>query len=170
MDETPRFLADSMLGKLARWLRVLGYDAGYERAMEDGELVERARAEGRILLTRDRRLLERRRLDRGFFVDDEDPMEQVRQVADAFDLSLVPERLFSRCLDCNEPMEEVAPEAVKDQVPPYVFATQKTFARCPACARIYWSATHVEGMRKRLARALTGPGSGPARGGRARRR
>jgi uncharacterized protein with PIN domain len=156
MDDEPRFLADSMLGKLARWLRVLGYDAAYERAMDDGDLVELAREQQRILLTRDRRLLERRRLERGFLVEHEDPLRQVRQVARAHGLRLLASRLFSRCLDCNQPMEDVSPDSVKEEVPPYVLATQRRFARCPDCGRIYWAATHVDGMRRQLEEALRG--------------
>ena len=152
--EQPRFLADSMLGKLARWLRVLGYDAAYERAMDDAALVERAREEGRVLLTRDRGLLKRRRLRSGVLVDHDDPMEQLGQLARQFGLSLDPGRLFHRCLECNVMMDPVEPEAIREEVPPYVFRTQKRFARCPACGKVFWAATHVDGMRRALELAL----------------
>lgn len=151
---SPRFLADSMLGKLARWLRALGYDAAYERAMDDADLVEKAREEDRVLLTRDRKLMERRRLRRGLLVDDDDPMEQLAQVVRELGLEVSPERLFQRCLECNVEVERVPPEAVRGEVPPYVLETQDAFARCPGCGRIFWAATHVEGMRERLRRGL----------------
>ena len=154
MSTDPRFLADSMLGKLARWLRVLGHDAAYERAMEDADLVERARAEGRILLTRDRRLLERRRLTHGFLVEHDDPMDQLAQVVRAFGLGFDRERQFRRCLECNVPMESATREEAREHVPPYVFRTQERFARCPRCGKFFWAATHVEEMRRRLAKAL----------------
>jgi len=154
MSVEPRFLADSMVGKLARWLRALGYDAAYERAMADAELVERAREEGRIILTRDRRLLERRRLESGFLVGPDDPMAQLSQVAHAFDLRLDPDRWFRRCLDCNVPMLPAAADEVRGRVPAHVLSTQDRFARCPACGRVFWAATHVDGMRRRLERAL----------------
>ena len=150
----PTFLADSMLGKLARWLRTLGCDTTYERAMEDADLVERARAEGRILLTRDRRLLERRRLDRGLLVGNDDPLVQLAQVVREFELPFDRDRLFRRCMECNVAMQAVAAREVRTRVPPYVLETQDRFARCPACDRIFWAATHVEGMRRSLERVL----------------
>ncbi len=155
MDHPPSFLADSMLGKLARWLRVMGVDAAYERNMDDADLVEKSLSEGRVLLTRDRRLLERRRLRHGFQVESDDPMKQVAEVAKAFGLALDPDRLFRRCLECNVSLEDADPETVQAEVPPYVRATQERFARCTRCGRVYWAATHIEGMRRQLEEALS---------------
>lgn len=154
MELEPRFLADSMLGRLVRRLRALGFDAAYERAMEDGALVERARAEGRILLTRDRRLLLRRRLVRGLLVEAADPAAQLQQLRRTLGLRFETDRWFRRCLDCNLPMRDATAAEVRDRVPPYVLATQEVFARCPGCAKVYWAATHVDGMRRRLEEAL----------------
>jgi len=124
--------------------------------MDDADLVERAREEGRVLLTRDRRLLERRRLAEGLLIEDDDPMVQLEQVVRALGLAIDGDRLFRRCLECNVPMERVTGEEVKEKVPPYVLETQERFARCPSCDRVFWAATHVDEMRRRLARAFGG--------------
>lgn len=142
----PRFIADCMLGKLARGLRALGYDAAYERRISDGDLIERARAEGRILLTRDTRLVKRRALPPHLLVSSEHPPAQIRQTIEAFKLKVDPGVFLTRCLLCNAATETVPRDEAKDQVPAYVFATQRRFARCPECLRVYWRATHVSGM------------------------
>jgi len=145
----PRFIADVMLGKLARWLRILGYDTVFETpANDDNELVRRARAENRILLTRDRDLSRRRGL-RCLFVDAEDVETQLAQIVR--ELALSTGNAFSRCVVCNGPLEPVDKEAIRDQVPPYIYRTQERFARCAGCGRVYWPATHWQGMRERLA-------------------
>ncbi len=149
----PRFFADSMLGKLARWMRTLGYDVAYEREIEDSELVARALRERRIILTRDRLLVKRRGArDNHIFIEGDRVEEQLRQVVDRFPCD---EGLFlTRCLRCNTPLEAVDKDDVKGRVPPYVFRTQERFSICPDCGRIYWSATHREHMIKDLSRML----------------
>ncbi len=139
-----------MLGSLARWLRVLGFDVHYDPRLDDAGLVERAAAEERMILTRDTRLIRRRRARHHLLVRSEAVEEQLRQVLDELGLELMPDRLLGRCLRCNEPLVELSAEAARDQVPPYVALTQKRFRRCPACHRIYWRATHVERMHRRL--------------------
>jgi uncharacterized protein with PIN domain len=149
MKEEPlRLLADGMLGRLARWLRLLGYDTAYENDADDPHLARRARAEGRVLLTRDRELAARRGL-RTLLVASEALEEQVQQVQQA--LGPAPAPALSRCSLCNLPLEAVAPEDVSDQVPPYVLRTQRQFRLCPGCGRVYWAGTHLEGMRQTLA-------------------
>ena len=151
----PRFVADSMVGKLARWLRLLGYDVRYERALEDAALVALAGAENRILLTRDRRLVERRACRHFLLLDSDDPWEQTLQVIRALELPVeVRDSWFRRCLECNQRLERVEREAVKDEVPPYVFANHRKFARCCRCGQVYWRGTHVDGMRSRLRELL----------------
>ena len=160
----PRFLADSMVGKLAQWLRLLGYDAAYEPAMDDALLVDRAGEEGRILLTRDRRLVERRACRRYVLVVSDDPLEQLAEVVSELGLEPEPVCGSSRCLRCNRRLESVAREGLAGAVPPYVLANHRRFARCPACHRVYWRGTHFAGMRDRLERAL-GPESGGSAAG-----
>jgi len=142
----PRFLADCMLGKLARGLRALGYDAAYERRISDDDLIEKARAEGRILLTRDTRLVLRRSLPPHLLVTSERPPAQIRQTIEAFSLAVDPGVFLTRCLVCNTATSEIPREEAREGVPPYVYETQSRFARCPKCRRVYWRATHVSGM------------------------
>lgn len=141
-----------MLGALARWLRVLGLDTAFDPALDDPELVERARAEERVILTRDRRLVLRRRARSHLLIRSGVVDEQVGQVLAELAIEPRPEALFSRCLRCNAPLDEILPEEAAAQVPPFVARTQRHFRRCPACGRIYWRATHARRMRRRLAR------------------
>jgi len=137
-----------MLGTLARWLRILGYDAVFDPALDDHQLVRLARAENRVLLTRDRELARRRGV-RLLFVDSEDLDEQIHQVLS--DLKLAPDRSFSRCPVCNEALESLDPAAAATQVPAHVAQTHQVFRRCPACQRVYWRGTHWQQMDEHLA-------------------
>lgn len=142
-----------MLGALARWLRVLGVDTAYDASIDDPELAERAVAEDRLLLTRDRRLVERRGLaGRHLLIDSEVVDEQVRQVLSALGLEPSAGDLFTRCLRCNTPLEPVDAASARRLVPPFVARTQQRFRRCPGCRRLYWRGTHARRMRRRLAR------------------
>jgi uncharacterized protein with PIN domain len=148
MDDQPlKLLADGMLGKLAKWLRLLGYDTAYDNVADDHELARLARAESRVLLTRDRDLASRRGL-RTLLVGSEVLEEQVREVQEA--LGPPPALALSRCAACNTELEQVSPEDIASRVPPYVVRTQTDFRRCPGCGRVYWPGTHVDGMQKRL--------------------
>jgi uncharacterized protein with PIN domain len=148
---TPMFVADAALGRLATWLRLLGYDCIYAREASAGELIRRADADGRILLTRNTQLIRRRGLPPHVLVDSDDFRAQLRQVVRACGLGAAPEFLH-RCSRCNALLEHVDRAAACAHVPQYVCETQTTFARCPACARIYWPATHVERMQRELER------------------
>ena len=148
MNDRPlRLLADGMLGTLAKWLRLLGYDTAYDNVAADPELARRARAEGRVLLTRDRELSGRRGL-RTVLIQSEVLEKQVQEVQAA--LGPPPEPALSRCAVCNTPLESIAPADVATRVPPYVLRTQSDFRRCPGCGRVYWPGTHVEEMRDQL--------------------
>jgi hypothetical protein len=154
---SPRFIADCMLGKLARWLRTLGYDAAYDSRITDESLIERARGEGRVLLTRDTRLLKRRALPPHLRIESEEPAAQLRQVMEAFALEIDPASLLSRCLPCNAVTEEIDRETARGAVPAYVFETQVRFKRCPSCGRVFWRATHVAGILDWIDKARSGP-------------
>lgn len=147
-DEAPRLLADGMLGRLAKWLRLLGYDTAFERDAEDLALAHRARSEGRVLLTRDRELGTRRNL-RSLLIESESLEEQVRQVQEA--LGPPPDPALSRCAICNLPLEPTTRDDVADRIPPYVLRTQNEFRECPGCGRVYWPGTHLRRMREQLA-------------------
>ena len=153
----PKLFADAMLGALARWLRALDVDVAYDPALDDPELVEKAVAEGRTILTRDRKLTERRLARNHILIRSDDVDEQVRQVRE--ELGIRPDlgRLLGRCLRCNLPLEGIEAEVARGRVPPYVARTQEEFRACPGCGRIYWRGTHVDRMARRLARMGVGP-------------
>jgi uncharacterized protein with PIN domain len=146
-DEPLRLLADGMLGRLAKWLRLLGYDTAYENAAADPELARRARAERRVLLTRDRELARRRGLH-AILVQSQVLAEQVRQVQ--VELGPPPGPALSRCTVCNAPLEPIAPTDASGRVPPYVLETHAEFHRCPCCGRIYWPGSHVAAIRSQI--------------------
>jgi len=142
-----RFLADGMLGSLAKWLRILGYDTTYYPHLEDNEIARLARAEDRVLLTRDTGLLRRKGLH-SLFVESELLEQQLAQVLQ--DLDLQDEQPFSRCPVCNTMLEDVPKHEAWGQVPPYVFQTQQAFRLCPACDRFYWRGTHWRRMLQKV--------------------
>jgi len=150
-SEMTRFLLDGMLGRLARWLRILGYDAQYAAHWDDNELARVARAEDRILLTRDIALSRRRGLN-ALLIEHEDVELQLLQVMRTFDLS--PGEAFSRCPVCNTPLELVAKDMAWGMVPPYIFKKHDTFRLCPVCNQFYWQGTHWQRMRQKLGELL----------------
>ena len=149
----PRFIADAMLGRLARWLRTLGYDTAYDDAIADAELVRRAFEEGRHILTRDRRLFGEWRIDGGLLLESEGPLEQLREVVAAFRLPR-PTRLFTRCRECNGVPAAVDRRAAAARVPARVLERARDFAACPGCGRVYWEGSHTARMRSVLARVF----------------
>jgi uncharacterized protein with PIN domain len=152
-----KFICDDNLGKLTKWLRTLGYDTLFFDPIEDGELVSKALRENRVVLSRDANL-SRFKLKLGerlLLIQSEKPLEQVKQVVEHFKLKIDKDLsagskvgLFSRCLICNQVLEKVEKEKIKDRLYPYVYQTQDNFMRCPVCDRIFWSATHVQKMTR----------------------
>jgi hypothetical protein len=140
----PRFFCDDHLWRLARWLRAAGYDAAWERAIEDAILLARCRGEGRVLLTLDRALAARAGAQ-GCLLPSHDPLEQLRFLVLRYGLDLLA-RAFTRCPVCNEPLVE-APDA---EVPARVRETCDRFWRCARCGRVYWEGDHVRNMRARF--------------------
>jgi uncharacterized protein with PIN domain len=134
-----KFLADTMLGRLAKWLRLLGYDTAYHPELDDAALARLARAEQRILLTRDVELTRRRGLQ-CVLIESDKAAEQLAQVFR--ELRLHAREAFTRCAECNVRLKPIAKDAVRDQVPPYVWETQTRFLQCPCCHRVYWRGTH----------------------------
>jgi uncharacterized protein with PIN domain len=148
-----RFFCDAMLGRLARWLRALGFDTAYEAHIADDALVARARSEGRLVLTRDRRLAEEQRTGGVLVITTDEPVAQLREVLSRLGLS-IPERLFTRCTVCNTEVEPLSADEARSRVPPNVLARHTGFTRCRTCGRIYWEGGHVRRMRQRLMGAL----------------
>jgi uncharacterized protein with PIN domain len=142
-----------MLGRLARWLRVLGLDTAYDPALYDPTLVEWAQMEDRILLTRDRPLLVELRPDRSLLIVAERPLDQLRQVVMEVDLA-PPVELFTRCLVCNVVLRPATGAECTTLVPPEARGLPGPVRRCPACGRAYWPGSHARRMRAALARAF----------------
>jgi uncharacterized protein with PIN domain len=153
------FFADSMLGRLARWLRILGYDTAYEKVITDDKLVTRVLAENRWLLTRDR-YLARRRLLRGrhSLIVDDDINDQLRQLQRELHLRLcIGEETCHRCADCNTGLIPIQAKEAAPLVPPFVAAHYPTFILCPACRRVFWPGTQWRALLGRLAAIKEGP-------------
>lgn len=151
LTPNPKFFADAMLGALARWLRILDVDVAYDPALDDAALVDRAVAEDRIILTRDRRLTHRRLArDRHVLIRSELVEEQVRQVLTELGLSPDPQGLLGRCLQCNLPLDPMEASQARARIPPWVARTHDEYRVCPGCGRIYWRGTHAERIRRRL--------------------
>jgi uncharacterized protein with PIN domain len=146
----PRFAADAMLGRLARWLRVLGFDTSWEAHVPDAALVRHALAEGRTLLTRDRRLPEEWTRVPVFVLYAEDLRGQLAELGARFALA-ARARPFTRCNRCNERLRPASDAEVRERVPPSVRARHEGFLRCPRCGRVYWAGSHVARMRALLA-------------------
>jgi uncharacterized protein with PIN domain len=141
MNETPRFAVDRMLARLARWLRLMGADVLFDAALGGADLLRRAREEGRITVTRDKRL---RTAPDVIFLTANLFREQLREVLTRcpFDPRA---QAFTRCSECNELLQWLDRNLVARRVPPFVFASHEKFACCPRCGKIYWDATHVSG-------------------------
>jgi uncharacterized protein with PIN domain len=147
-----KFICDDNLGRLAKWLRTLGYDTLFLDPIEDGEMVARALKDDRVVLSRDTQLarFKFKLGERLVLIQSDKPLEQVKQVLKHLHLKPDKTLSFSRCLVCNELLEKAEKEEIKERLYPYVYQTQDHFVRCPQCDRIYWPATHVNRMREKL--------------------
>ena len=147
-ESRPKFIVDANVGRLARWLRMLGYDTAFVRDIDDDELIDIGLKEGRVLLTKDTQIMLRRTVAGGavkaVLLSDDDPKLQMRRVIAGMNLDRREE--FTRCLECNALLAEIDKNNVRDRVPPYVYATREQFRACPSCGRVYWQGTHREKM------------------------
>jgi uncharacterized protein with PIN domain len=156
ISSPPAFLADAMLGRLARWLRMLGYDTAYEKTISDQALIERARAEGRWVLTRDRYLAKRKLLrGRHTLVRSDHIADQLRQLGRELHINLaVGLTSAGRCPACNGILESIRREEAAPSVPLFVATHHSRFSRCVGCGRIYWRGTHWENFQRQLVEVL----------------
>lgn len=141
-----RFILDNHLGKLAVFLRMLSFDAEYRSDIQDDELAFRASSEGRILLTRDRGLLMRSAVVRGYCLRSLDQKIQIREVMDRYNLYPLA-RPFTRCLHCNAPLNPVEKGEVEEQLEPLTRRYYHEFHRCSQCRKVYWKGSHYERMK-----------------------
>lgn len=147
----PKFLCDVHLARLTRYLRMTGIDSEIPHETDDAEIVEQSLEEGSTVLTRDRGLLRRARLERGYWVRSSRPRDQLLEVIRAFQLE-GHIRPFTRCMVCNAPVSAVEADAVADRLPCRVRTSQRDFRRCIGCGRIYWEGSHFRRMTLLLAR------------------
>ena len=147
-SEEMKFVADKMLGRLAKWLRIIGQDVTYGPHLSGYGLIRAARKEGRLILTRDRTVV-KKSPPAYLLIESDQFREQLKQVVDACHLDPLKDG-FTRCVECNTLLEAMSKEAVEHKVPPYVYSTQERFSFCGRCQRIYWPATHQQKMLEEL--------------------
>ena len=147
------FIADNNVGKLARWLRLIGYDTLLSKQKNDSQMIMTALKENRVILTKDSQFMKRRLVTSGrlktVHIKQDDPKLQVREVAKKLNLNYC-FKPFSLCLECNQELIARDKEEVQDRVPTHVSKIQTQYTECPACHRIYWQGTHWQAMVKKL--------------------
>ncbi len=148
-----KFIVDHNVGKLVKWLRMLGYDTEFFTGEDDWQMVITALRQDRIILTRDTGVMKMGVVDSGrvkaVLIESDNPEEQIQQLADNLELDF-DSGLFTRCMECNTLLEERSIDEVKDRIPPYVLKTQDEYMECPLCRRIYWKGTHWQAMNEKL--------------------
>jgi len=144
-----KFIADIMVGRLARYLRMAGYDVLYINTASDDQIISKARETDRIVLTRDSLMLARREFKKGtvkyLFIKDDKLKNQLNQIKSDLKVLLKPNLV--RCIECNRKLIKVRKEDVKNKVPPYVYKTQQNFLYCKKCDKYYWRGTHYDNIR-----------------------
>ncbi|MEK7281705.1 MAG: Mut7-C RNAse domain-containing protein [Chloroflexota bacterium] len=152
-----KFLVDTNVGKLAKLLRLLGYDTLLFAEGDDNSLVSLALAHNRVILTKDHEFLRRRLTAAGrlrvLLIKSDDAGGQLRQVIEHFRLDT--SHAFSRCLECNEILQSKEKAELQGRLPPYVYHTHEEFRECPSCYRPYWRGTHWQAMTRRLDNLVT---------------
>ncbi len=148
----PKFILDQMCGRLAKWLRLMGYDATYFNDITDGELIDIANKENRVILTRDAKLVKRKIITRGHIealIIDSDTLDaQLIELTKRLKLDCF--KSLERCIECNVELRSIPKSEAKNNVPPYVYKTQDSFSLCPSCGRYYWKGTHWKHIQKKL--------------------
>ena len=138
-----------MLGRLARWMRFLGFDTIYFRDIKDSKLIRVAREENRYILTRDTRLIQVKGLDRYLLIRANDPYEQLLEVIKSLHLKQF--NLLSRCVECNGMLTKITDkQEVKDSVPEFVYLNSAVFMKCTECGKIYWEGSHPRQFREKI--------------------
>ncbi|MFC1845935.1 Mut7-C RNAse domain-containing protein [Chloroflexota bacterium] len=148
-----RFIVDINVGKLAKWLRIMGYNTLLFTDQDGGKMISIALNQHRVILTKDTQIMKRRLITSGkleaILIEGDDPKDQLRQVANVLNLKYQ-SKPFSLCLECNQKLYKTDKDKVTNIVPPYVYKTQNDYMECPSCHRIYWQGTHWLAMKKEL--------------------
>jgi len=153
MDEQkPIFVVDCMLGRLAKWLRIFGFDVVYFRSIQDEKLMGISKAPGHILLTRDTGVIKRSDIGPYLLITSDFLREQLSQVFESLDLCVHSDTFLTRCLSCNQPLEPVGCEHAQGRVPDFVFLSYRRFSRCTGCGKFFWAGTHQREMQKMMQR------------------
>lgn len=147
----PKFVLDVHLGKLARYIRMLGFDTVYKNNLADDDLIKISLNEKRTILTKNKEILKRNVVTHGYWVRDENPEEQVKEIIERFDLKNSIKE-FTRCIECNTVLNKVKKENIINQLPSKVKEWHEEYYECPGCKRIYWKGTHYEKMIKLIKR------------------
>lgn len=148
-----KFAVDRTLGKLAKWLRILGYDTLYSRSLSDDRFLELANKD-RILLSRNTRIMGRMPPDRLIFVKGNDPKMQLQSLIRLLDLKPDSDKFFTRCIVCNGPTEPVAPKDLVGKVPDHIWTRHNSFSECTSCGKIYWPGSHLDRSRREIMQLL----------------
>jgi uncharacterized protein with PIN domain len=149
-----RFVVDMTVGKLAKWLRALGFDTAVYPGRDLHRLVQLSRRENRVIVTRNRQLKAKLFLGNILILKENEADRQIAAVIRSMKIPVVPQRFLSRCLRCNELLETVPRERVEGKVPEFVFHAHEAFHRCPACQKIYWEGTHPTNMKRKIEKIL----------------
>ncbi len=150
-----KFIADVMLGRLAKFMRICGLDVAYDCTLSDNEIIHISLEQERTILTRDTRLIERPLASNHLLITSDRAAEQFRQVIDSFHID-INRSIWTRCTVCNTPLSRIEKEDARDLVPQYVYIRHSDFMRCDGCKKIYWKGTHVERIRKLIYEAGLG--------------
>ncbi|MFH1339292.1 MAG: Mut7-C RNAse domain-containing protein [Candidatus Omnitrophota bacterium] len=145
-----QFILTPELGRLAKWLRILGYDAVYFSRANFPSLLIQALRDNRIILTRNSRFIDKVRAAKSLQIKSDEVSRQLKQVLKDLNIKPEPGKMFSRCIICNTELRGIEKQQVTDKVPEYVFRTQEEFFTCPSCWRIYWPGTHWGSVNKTL--------------------
>lgn len=154
-----KFITDSSLGKLAKWMRILGYDTIYYRGIADRTFLRKAEKEKRIVLTRKRDITQRSHPGEIVVLHSDRVQEQIGEVIERFGIAPDPGKMFGICLACNEPLTGLPRETARARVPDYIFSHQKEFLSCRKCGRIYWPGSHRDRAMTQI--RLRTPGGPP---------
>lgn len=149
-----KFLTDGNVGKLSKWLRILGYDTLFHRKKIDQKCLMNAQKEGRVVLTRKQALSCRQYTGRLLVLHHDRVEEQIGEVFEKLSLRWEPERFFSRCIKCNVELAVVSKEAIVHAVPSYVLENSSVFRRCPSCGGVFWPGTHRDNMLQFIRRHI----------------
>jgi len=154
-----RFVLDSHLGKLARYLRMLGFDSVCDPRWDDSEIIDRSLAEKRIILTRDRGILKQTRVTHGYWLRSHEPLVQLREVLEALHLHNQI-RPFSRCMTCNGEIEAIDRDRARPLIAESIWQRFAEFWQCRQCRRVYWKGTHYQRMCGLVEQLRSAPGAG----------